>query len=524
MSVLKYQETMSSEDVQIWDNAAFYNGESEGSEAIKFSWSTMKPTSTSLSQSLESDSTKENQTPSMASSPVSIRSLASINPLQTNTALTNTQQSIPISEVSLSRRKENLSDERNLDLEIEEIEKQISRLSSRFETLRIQKGKRNAKAMEKRGRIVAAKFMNPPKQSSKNFEEQSKMEELMSLNAKSKTPRRGLSLGPAEITRGTRKGISLGPAEIYSATKTPVQPSSNRRKSCYWKLQDIDELRVTKERGKSWSLSPKSRSKTVLKSQAPKEAATTIGSKKTVKKEDGLISSIQPKKLFAKDGEKSVSAKKPMKCGRVVASRYSQISNGGNSAMKELRKRSLPESEEDAKKSEGKRVSLTGKSQDGALQATARENRVKKRWEISSEVAIQNGIDHETPLSVSKMLDVVPKIKTSRIANKSPRDSGPAKRVSELIGRKSYFGMDDNENGNCEEKDESVCQALDFAEAEGPKECLNIKVLRCVDDSPRDSGAAKRVAELVGKKSFFDDDDDNEMPVFSFEEEDEEES
>lgn len=524
MSVLKYQETMSSEDVQIWDNAAFYNGESEGSEAIKFSWSTMKPTSTSLSQSLESDSTKENQTPSMANSPVSIRSLASINPLQTNTALTNTQQSIPISEVSLSRRKENLSDERNLDLEIEEIEKQICRLSSRLETLRIEKAKRNAKAMEKRGRIVAAKFMNPPKQSSKNFEEQSKMEELMSLNAKSKTPRRGLSLGPAEITRGTRKGISLGPAEIYSATKTPVQPSSNRRKSCYWKLQDIDELRVTKERGKSWSLSPKSRSKTVLKSQAPKEAATTIGSKKTVKKEDGLISSIQPKKLFAKDGEKSVSAKKPMKCGRVVASRYSQISNGGNSAMKELRKRSLPESEEDAKKSERKRVSLTGKSQDGALQATARENRVKKRWEISSEVAIQNGIDHETPLSVSKMLDVVPKIKTSRVANKSPRDSGPAKRVSELIGRKSYFCMDDNENGNCEEKDESVCQALDFAEAEGPKECLNIKVLCCVDDSPRDSGAAKRVAELVGKKSFFDDDDDNEMPVFSFEEEDDEES
>lgn len=523
MSVLKYPETMSSEDVHIWDNAAFDNGESQGSEAIKFSWSTMKPTSTSLSQSLESDSTKENQTPSMANSPVSIRSLASINPLQTNTALTNTQQSIPISKLGLSSKKEKLSDERNLDLEIEEIEKQISRLSSRLETLRLEKAKRNAKAMEKRGRIVAAKFMNPPKQSSKNFEEHSKIEELMSLNAKSKTPRRGLSLGPAEITSGTRRGISLGPAEIYSATKTPVQPSSNRRKSCYWKHQDIDELKVTKESGKSWSLSPKSRSNTVLKSQAPKQAATTIGSKKIAKKEDGLISSIQPKKLFAKDGEKLVSAKKPMKCGRVVASRYSQVSNGGNSAMKELRKRSLSESEEDAKKSERKRVSLAGKSQDGELQATARENRVKKRWEIPSEVAIQNGIDHETPLSVSKVLDVVPKIKTLRVANKSPRDSGPAKRVSELIGGKSYFSMDDNDNGNCEEEEESVCQALDFAEYEGPKECLNIKVLRCVDESPRDSGAAKRVAELVGKKSFFDD-DDNEMPVFSFEEEDDEES
>ena len=516
MSVLKYPETMSSKDVQIWDNATFDNGESEGSAAIKFSWTTMKLSSTNLSQSLESDSssTKENQSPSLPGSPFSIRSLASIEPLQTNNAITNTQHSMLIPKVGLLGTKENLSDERNLDLEIEEIEKEISQLSSRLEALRLKKATRNAKAMEKRGRIVAAKFMDPLKQSTKNSDEQSKVEELMSLSAKSKTPRRGLSLGPAEIMRGARRGISLGPAEIYSAMKTPVQPSSNRRKSCYWKLQDIDELRVTKERGKSLSLSPKSRSKTVLKSQAPKQAATTIGSKKTVKKEDGLISSIQPKKLFARDGEKSGPVKKPMKCGRVVASRYSRISNGGNSAMKELRKRSWPDSEEVAKKSERKHASLTGKSQDGELQATARENRVKKRWEIPSEVAIQKGVANETLLSVSKMLDMVPKIKTFRVANESPRDSGPAKRVSELIGRKSYFSMDDDDCGNgAEEEEESVCQALDFAEDERPKESA----------SPRDSGAAKRVAELAGRKSFFED-DGHEMPVFSFEEEDDDES
>jgi hypothetical protein len=48
-----------------------------------------------------------------------------------------------------------------------------------------------------------------------------------------------------------------------------------------------------------------------------------VTSKRPVKKEDGVVSSIQPKKLF-KDGEKekSVTAKKPLKPGRVVASRY----------------------------------------------------------------------------------------------------------------------------------------------------------------------------------------------------------
>lgn len=67
------------------------------------------------------------------------------------------------------------------------------------------------------------------------------------------------------------------------------------------------------------SLSPKSR-KTVSKVEASKQAATTMGSKKPAKKEDGVLTSISPKKLF---GEKSAPVKKPLKPGRIVASRYS---------------------------------------------------------------------------------------------------------------------------------------------------------------------------------------------------------
>ncbi|XP_010689823.2 uncharacterized protein LOC104903484 [Beta vulgaris subsp. vulgaris] len=528
MSVLQqYPETMNSKDLQIWNNAAFDSGVSENStinsKDVNFSWSNMNPLSSiNLSQSLESDSIKENQSPSMVDSSVSVKSLSVITPLQANTVIANTQQK-PICKMGVSEKKiheivnQDFPEERDIDFEIEEIEKEINRLSSRLESLRLEKAKRNAKMMEKRGRIIAAKFMDPPKQSNKSFNEQSKIEESMSLSAKLKTPRRGLSMGPAEIMRGVRRGISLGPAEIYSATKlkqfgkqemtTPVQKSANRRKSCYWKLHDIDELRVTKERGKSMSLSPKGRSKTGSKAQqVPKQAATTVGAKKTMKKEDAVISSIQPKKLFIRDGEKSAPGKKPLKSGRVISSRYNQGTNGGNSAVKDLRKRSLPETEEELKRTDKKRVSLTEKSQRGEQLAT--ESRVKKRWEFSSE---QTSVDHsKTQLSVSKVLDMVPKIKNQRCTNESPRDSGPAKRVSELIGRKSIFST--------EEDDDCVIQALSFAEEQVIEECPKIRIVRRVDESPRDSGAVKRVSELVGRKSFFNEDED-EMPVFSFEEE-----
>ncbi|XP_039019835.1 uncharacterized protein LOC120151464 [Hibiscus syriacus] len=86
--------------------------------------------------------------------------------------------------------------------------------------------------------------------------------------------------------------------------------------------------KVTRERGKSLSLSPKSR-ETVSKVIAPKPAATTVGTKRSMKKEEDALSTIQPKRLF-KDAEKPVTAKRPLKPGRVVSSRYNQIPSQSN--------------------------------------------------------------------------------------------------------------------------------------------------------------------------------------------------
>nr|POE50230.1 hypothetical protein CFP56_45831 [Quercus suber] len=84
-------------------------------------------------------------------------------------------------------KDDRVSDERKIDLEIEEIQKEISWLSLRLEVLRLEKAKRNAmKTVERHGKIVQAKFMEP-KQSVKNLDLMKKIEEPLPSSVKSKT-------------------------------------------------------------------------------------------------------------------------------------------------------------------------------------------------------------------------------------------------------------------------------------------------------------------------------------------------
>lgn len=424
MSVLRYPDTLNGQELQIWNNAAFDNGESEDSTVMKGSWTNLK--SVYMNQSLESDCSKENLSPLLNKSPVSsLKSCVPNKPLQVNSSTKNSQ----MKQLKSVSKEEETRDERKIDSEIEEIEKEISRLSSRLEALRLEKIDIKTKAIEKRGRFVPAKFMEQ--------KHVKKSEENLLSGTKSKLSRRGMSLGPAEIFSAGKSRPSLGKPEII----TPVLSIQNRRKSCFWKLQEIDELKVTKERGKSLSLSPKSRKAAASKIQA----VTTVGSKKIVKKEDNVLSLIQPRKLF-KEGEKSVS-KKPLKPGRMVASRYNQITNDA------ARKRSWPDNDkQESNRCDKRRASRENLVNSGRNQKTE-SIRVKKKWEIPGEVVVYKG----SPQSISKMSDVLPKIRTVQCDEQSPRDSGAAKRVAELVGRKSFFSIEEEE-----EENGFVCQALRF--------------------------------------------------------------
>ncbi|MED6169337.1 hypothetical protein PIB30_020469 [Stylosanthes scabra] len=431
MSILQYPETATNTELQVWNNAAFDAKEFEGfSFPMKASWSSIH----------SSDSTKENLSPSaLNSTPV---------PAKNNKGFDETQ----------------------IDHEIRQIEDQIKQLTSKLESLRLQKAA--AKTVERRGRIVPAKFMELKQgsQSSavKIVQETPKTKVTMAAPAM----RRGVSLGPAEIFAGGRRFSSIRPgkANIANAT-TPAPATQSRRKSCFWKLDGVDELKAVSERKKTLSLSPKSK-RTAGKFdlvQGSKQAATvTLGTRKS----GAVAALVQPRKLF-KEGEKSVPNKKAAKPGRMVASRYNN-NNGGNSVgVDAARKRSLPENDKDddgGKRWDKRRSSSLRGSGQGS------EVRVKKRWEIPAQVVMckkknenDNGDEEEEEkeeknnAGVSGML--LRRIRTLRCPNESPRDSGAAKRVADLEGKRSYFcpeGGDEDDDDHEMELEESVCQVLSF--------------------------------------------------------------
>ncbi|OVA08004.1 hypothetical protein BVC80_1433g55 [Macleaya cordata] len=446
--MLKHPDAINLPDLQIWNNAAFDNGTTDDQTAIKPSLCPLKPILLNGSETLKLNSSKENNTTSLCKSPVRTKSPLPIKPLHPNGATEVSQlkpiklifkQGLLVPSTTSKTEAEPINDDRKIDTEIEEIEAEISRLSSKLESLRLEKAE--------------------GKQKSKNPVVPKKFEKTPSSSTSAKIRQRGVSLGPSEIIAGIRSQYA-GKHE-----KTPIQSAQNRRKSCFWKLPEIDEEKVPKQRGvRSSSLSPKSR-QSVSKIQSSRQGFTTIGSKKTERKSDGILSSIQPKKLF-KEEEKSVSAKKPIKNGRVVASRYNQIpvQPAGNLKQSELRKMSLPGMNRD-NNSKGysykKRASLAGQFYEmGSGRNQITENQTKMPLEIRNEALCDKNLEDFPPPSILKIDDLLPRIRTIKSKNESPRDSGPPKRVADLIGRKSYFGAEEIDVST------SVCQALSFDDEE----------------------------------------------------------
>ncbi|KAI3712283.1 hypothetical protein L1987_70834 [Smallanthus sonchifolius] len=341
MSVLgEYPEAINDKkDLQIWNNSAFDDG--GDSESFNLYNQIKSPSSFS---------SKENQSPIGFS-----KSSVVVHPLHQSKPLKNQ----PIKIQNLEKTDEEI-----------EIENEISRLVAKLESIRLERAEKNAKVKE---------FGVKKIQESRN-----------------KIQRRGFSLGPNEI-------FSATDSKRKQPGTTPIQATQNRRKSCFWKLDDIEEE-------KSWV--------SRVKNPGLRQAVTTVGTRKGVKKDDLIMGSIQPKKLFGEP------VKKPVKPGRVVPSRYNQPTV--NSSMK---KRSLTDNVE-------------WKSRGGT------EGRVKKKWDVPGVIVIPKRLDlddcenenEDSGVDVVMPEMLLPRIRVARCAEQEAgRDSGPAKRVAELVGKKSYF-------------------------------------------------------------------------------------
>ncbi|KAK9092308.1 hypothetical protein Syun_027219 [Stephania yunnanensis] len=397
MSVVQFPDLVTVPDLQIWNNEAFdpKEGDDRGGQS------------------------KENVSPTLCRSPVCTKSPVGNKGLNTNGIVAKSQGKplkILFKEGLLRgnvfvAENETARDERKIDAEIEEIEKEI--------------------------RGAGAVKIGERKESAKDF---------VVPRSDNVTRRRGVSLGPSEII-----GVLKLQKKVIQEM-TPIQSTQSRSKSCLWKIGEIDER--GSRRG-SVTLSPKSRTN-LPKIQASQRGFTTIGSKKFEKTDDRRLSSIQPKKLF-NEGDKFTSVKKPIRSGRVIASRYNQIPSqpARKLVQNDRRKTMAPETvRSETKKSEKTRSSSVGRSRVPSQELIRiQTNEVKKMLGNQGETT-----NHEK--SITKIADLLPKIRTIRNTYESPRDSGAAKRVADLDGRKSYFGSAD-----CEE-DDSVCQALCFDDDE----------------------------------------------------------
>ncbi|KAL3749434.1 hypothetical protein ACJRO7_010532 [Eucalyptus globulus] len=231
MSVLGYPDAFDAPELQVWNNTAFDNGEFEDSAAVttavQASWSSINPVFVKLSDSLESDDfSKENQSPECANSQISLKSSVP-SKIQWKQGVLE-----PLSAKAIDQE----GNGRTINAEIEEVEKEITRLSSRLEVLRLEKAKAGDEK-KPHGRVVSAKFKEPKQVVGigRDPDAAKRIKETLLSSAKLKLNRRGLSLGPAEIASSAGK---LRPS--IKGEFTLGLSLQNRRKSCFWKLREIE--------------------------------------------------------------------------------------------------------------------------------------------------------------------------------------------------------------------------------------------------------------------------------------------
>ncbi|KAG8074860.1 hypothetical protein GUJ93_ZPchr0006g44609 [Zizania palustris] len=359
----------------------------------------------------------------------------------------------------------------DVEAEIDHIEAEILRLSSRLHHLRCSQQSEPNRNAAPTGEVVAKvrprprglslgpldviALVNPEKQPPRTGQS------LKPIRQHPAPRGRGLSLGPLEIAAANpkvpaaqhqqqhgagaarilkpikeppvqrRRTVSLGPMEIHHSVGG--KPAAARVKPLPSKLNAIrEEGRVSKKPAvpaKPW---PSSNTKETLESKqgaaasrakarstSPRSRRQWQSIAKVTDSRGGnkVVDELKPKVVLSQTGGATAAAvgRKPAGSSkmRVVPSRYSLTPGAsllGGGTQERRRKQSLPGSAVDASQSE----------------------------EIRAKV-IESSNDPLSPQTIAKVAEMLPRIRTMPPFDESPRDSGCAKRVADLAGKRSFF-------------------------------------------------------------------------------------
>lgn len=229
--------------------------------------------------------------------------------------------------------------------------------------------------------------------------------------------RRGVSLGPLEI----QQGVSSKPA---AAAAGRVKPFSNKLNAIREEGQSSRQSTVPTKLWPSSNAKPTLDSKQGVpasKAKARSASMSPRSKRQSIAKGRGMAAFGPPKmvdELTPKGGMNHISntstCKRPSGGSkvRVVPSRYS-LMPGASLGLGTQEKR--------------RKDSLTGSTGDAS-----------QREEIRTMPA-EPCNDELSPESIDKVAELLPRIRTMPPPDETPRDSGCAKRVADLAGKRSFF-------------------------------------------------------------------------------------
>ncbi|KAF8687391.1 hypothetical protein HU200_043080 [Digitaria exilis] len=254
--------------------------------------------------------------------------------------------------------------------------------------------------------------------------------------------RRGVSLGPLEI----HNGVGSKPGSAAAAAAAPVKPFYNKLSAVREEGQQSKQHAVparpwpssnarqpyearqgttsSRAKARSGSMSPRSRRQSTSKGTEARGGtakATEIRGSNAAVAVNKVGDEVKAKGVINQTSNAATS-KRPAGSSkvRVVPSRYS-LTPGSSVAAGTQEKRH--------------KQSVTGLA-GGASQ----------REEIRAKLT-EPSTDEVSPETIAKVAELLPRIRTVLPFDESPRDSGCAKRVADLVGKRSFF-TPDMDDGN----------------------------------------------------------------------------
>ncbi|KAJ4810200.1 hypothetical protein LUZ62_022766 [Rhynchospora pubera] len=315
----------------------------------------------------------------------------------------------------------------DIEKEIEKTEREIERLTRRLEELKSKK----ASSFQKPGRVVPSKFKEVAK---------FKFETPVS----NKSMQRGVSLGPLEILQGsTQSSKKFGSNNPCGIKEEKEKPQSWKQRGVSLGPLEIQQglTQSSKKFGSSKSHGIKEEKE---KSQLWKQRGVSLGPLEihqgliqSSKKPPGIKEEKEKSQPWKSSGPKMVSNSRPSRRG---------VSLGPTEISAIARKTpSKP-------KNTLEKIEEYSTSNRRLSRGTCKPRIVPSRYSLAPPKIVRddmnkNGNGKKSPESVTKMAKLLPKIKAVRCTEQSPRDSGRAKRVADLIGRKPFFECEAGDHG-----------------------------------------------------------------------------